>query len=214
MFRYAGGTPALQRKAQGDTLKKVTAREIMADCEPSFTAGSCVLQRPEIGGIIQHALLHFEGERYNLSAWCVMPNHIHVVMSPLGSHELSRILHSWKSFTSKEINKILNRNGRLWEPESFTHLIRSVEDLERFITYTEQNPFKAGLCQSAEDWPFSSCSASCSAGVPPASLHSIEFIDPRATPFAPLRCRGKLPHLYKEGGTYFVTFCLADAWGS
>ncbi|HEY3244903.1 MAG TPA: hypothetical protein VGM03_16300, partial [Phycisphaerae bacterium] len=70
--------------------------------------------------------------------------------------------------------------------------------------HIEDNPVKAGLCDAPEDWPFSSCGA----GFQPAP---IDFLDPRTTPFAPLRGRGELPHLYKEGATYFVTFCLYDA---
>ena len=181
--------------------------KIARKSEPALTAGSCVLRRHDIAEIVKRALLYFNDERYNLSAWCVMPNHVHVVVSPFGSFELSRILHSWKSYTSNEINKLLHRKGVLWERESFDHLIRSVDDWERFVTYTEQNPVKAGLCQRPEEWPFSSCSA----GFQPASSQNLEFVDPRATPFAPLRSRGKLPHLWKEGGTYFATFCLADA---
>jgi hypothetical protein len=63
----------------------------------------------------------------------------------------------------------------------------------------------AGLCHAPQDGPFSSCGA----GFQPAS--NLEFVDPRKTPFSELRSRGELPHLAKEGGTYFVTFRLADA---
>ncbi len=85
-----------------------------------------------------------------------MPNHVHVVLTPGEGHELSRILHSWKSFTANRINVLLGRSGRLWQEESFDHVIRSEEDLVKFIDYTENNPVVAGLCGLPDDWPHSS----------------------------------------------------------
>ena len=178
--------------------------EIIEQSERPLIAGSCVLRNERIARIVQDALLHFEGERYSLAAWCVMPNHVHVVVAPIGRHRLSRVLQSWKSFTSKQINKVLGREGTLWERESFDHLIRTAEHFGKFVEYTESNHVSAGLCKRPEDWPFSSCGA----GFQPAS---IEFVDPRKIPFVEPRSRGELPHLEKEGGCYFVTFRLADA---
>lgn len=82
---------------------------VAARSEPPLTAGSCVLRRPEVASIVTHALQHFDGERYVLHAWCVMPNHVHVVVTPMGENRLSSVLHSWKSFSAKQINKHLGR---------------------------------------------------------------------------------------------------------
>jgi REP element-mobilizing transposase RayT len=176
----------------------------MERCEPPARAGSCVLRRPDVARIVQDALRHFEGARYHLLAWTIMPNHVHVVFTPLGAWACHAILHSWKSFTSQQIGKLLGRRGTLWARESFDHVVRSPRDLERFVTYIEQNPVAAGLCADPADWRFSHCGA----GFQPAS---VPWVDPRSTPFAPLKTRGELPHLYKPGCTYFVTFCLYDA---
>ena len=127
---------------------------------------------PDVAEIVQNALLHFEGERYRLHAWCIMPNHVHLVVQPLAEHQLKDILHSWKSFTATKINHLLKRDGALWERESFDHLIRRAEHVEHFAQYTEHNPVAAGLTHAPQDWPFSSCGA----GFQPAPQ---EFVDPR-----------------------------------
>lgn len=64
--------------------------------------------------IVQRALQCFDGERYELGAWVVMPNHVHVVIRPFPGEALAKILHSWKSFTSHQINQQLGRSGPLW----------------------------------------------------------------------------------------------------
>jgi len=184
-----------------------SAEEIAAASEPSLTAGSCALRHPEIAVIVQNALIHFNEIRYTISAWCIMPNHVHVVVTPLLHYSIPAIMHSWKSFTSNHINKILGLDGPFWERESFDHLIRSFEDWVRFIRYTEDNPVLAGLCAKPENWPFSHCGA----GFQPAFPEGFELIDSRKTPFVPLQCRGELPHLYKDGCTYFITFRQFDA---
>jgi len=110
--------------------------------------GECWLKRPQIGVLIANALKFFEVQRYCLYAWSVMPNHVHAIVQPGKGFELSQILHSWKSYTAKEANKILGRNGEFWQSEYFDHLIRNEDDLVRKIEYVWKNPDKAGL----KDW--------------------------------------------------------------
>ena len=124
--------------------------------EPVSDRGSLVLKRPEVAGIVEKSLTHFQGDRYGLHAWVVMPNHVHAVLTPSKDHQLPDILHSWKSFTASRVNRLLGRSGRLWQRESFDHVVRSRESLLKLIHYTEENPVAAGLCRRAEDWPFSS----------------------------------------------------------
>jgi REP element-mobilizing transposase RayT len=141
-------------------LHKMSAAEIAAATEPPLRLGSCVLARPEAASIVQDAIRHFHGQRYLLSAWCVMLNHVHVVVTPMSGYEPSSIFHSWKSFTAHRINHLLGSRGTFWERECFDHLIRSMDQFEGFIDYVEQNPVVAGLCRDAADWPFSSCARS------------------------------------------------------
>ncbi len=115
--------------------------------------GACHLARPDVAEVIFNALRFFAGKRYELVAACVMPNHVHVVFAPLHEHGLADILHSWKSFTSKEANKLLGRTGQFWEREYFDRLIRNAAELERTVRYVVENPMKAGLKNWKWVWP-------------------------------------------------------------
>ena len=99
---------------------------------------------------MRDALLHFDGTRYDLLVWCVMPNHVHAIVRPRPGAQLSKILHSWKSFTGNAMNRILARTGAIWQPDSFDRLIRNADELERSIQYVLDNPKAAGL----SDWPW------------------------------------------------------------
>ncbi|MFH1717220.1 MAG: valine--tRNA ligase [Planctomycetota bacterium] len=112
--------------------------------------GECLLRDPRLGEILHNALRHFDGERYELVAWAVMPNHVHAILRPFAGHELPKIVHSWKSFTSKEINQRLDRQGSLWMDEYYDHLIRDEQDFRNQVEYVLANPEKAGL----QNWPW------------------------------------------------------------
>lgn len=119
--------------------------------------GDCFLRQPALADLVANALLFFAGERYELRAWTVMPNHVHAVVWPKPPQTLSEILHSWKSFTASKANKLLGRVGQdFWQEESYDHLIRDDEDLARCCEYTVQNPVSARLCARPEDWKWSS----------------------------------------------------------
>jgi REP element-mobilizing transposase RayT len=139
-------------------IHRLAATEIASLTEPPLKLGSCSLSRPEIAEIVQNALRHFHDRRYFLSAWCVMPNHVHAVFTPFAGFNPEKILHSWKSYTAHEANRIMGIQGAFWERESFDHLIRNLESFEGFISYIENNPVAAGFCQTPQDWPYSSCS--------------------------------------------------------
>jgi menaquinone-specific isochorismate synthase len=110
--------------------------------------GACHLANPQISKKVAGALQFFEGQRYRQFAWSVMPNHVHAVFRPLPNWPLEGIMHSWKSFTSKEANKVLHRTGDFWEPEYYDHLVRNEEEFYRYIEYVASNPKRAGL----KDW--------------------------------------------------------------
>ena len=141
--------------------KRKFARLVAEATEPPLRLGSCLLDRPECAKVVERALLHFNSQRYQLAAWCVMPNHVHVAYTALGLHAPDDIHHSWKSYTSHEINKLFSRTGALWERESFDHLIRSVDAFAAFIEYVEDNPVAAGLCSTPVEWKYSSAACFC-----------------------------------------------------
>jgi putative DNA methylase len=106
-----------------------------------------------------------------------MPNHVHAVFQPIlpdgqrleldapepvGEREdsvspLSIIMHSLKSYTAHEANKLLTRTGSFWQRESYDHWIRDEDELERIVLYVQANPIKAGLVSRPQDWFFCSC---------------------------------------------------------
>ena len=118
--------------------------------------GSCFLRNDRMAEIVEHALLHFDGERYALHAWRVMPNHVHTLFTPLKGSKMSGIVHSWKSFTAHKCNKLLDRTGKFWEREPFDRYIRNQRHFNNAVRYIEYNPVGAGLCEKAEDWKWSS----------------------------------------------------------
>ena len=103
---------------------------------------------PRIATIVEDTLKHFDNERYFLYAWCVMPNHVHALVSPFDGYSLSSILHSWKLFSSRSANAVLGRSGRFWQPESYDHIVRSDEEFTKVMEYILNNPISAGL----KDW--------------------------------------------------------------
>ena len=113
-------------------------------------SGSCALANKQIGQVVADALLHFHNVRYDMNAYVVMPNHVHIVVKPQNGYSLQQLLHSWKSYTSNQANKLLGNSGEFWEREYYDHLVRSEGDLERVIAYVLENPAKAGLA----DWPW------------------------------------------------------------
>lgn len=108
-------------------------------------SGSCILKDPAIAEIVQSALRHFDGDRYELSAFVVMPNHIHVLFRLHEGQDLAKTLHSWKSFTAHEINKALKQQGPLWQEEYFDRIVRDGSHFARLVDYIVDNPGKAGL---------------------------------------------------------------------
>ena len=102
--------------------------------------GECVLSQPEPRGILVDSLKHFDAQRYALGDWVVMPNHAHVLVTPLGGVELSKVLHAWKSYSANEINRLLGRRGQLWQKESFDHIVRGPAAAERIRRYIRNNP--------------------------------------------------------------------------
>ena len=101
--------------------------------------GSCVLNDPVLAGIVANALHHFDGEHYSLGSFVVMPNHVHVLFRPLGGYTLPDIMKSWKGFTAREINKRLDKSGKLWQEDYFDRLIRDEKHFIRVTQYIREN---------------------------------------------------------------------------
>ena len=120
--------------------------------------GACWLREERIAGQVEDALLHYDGVRYRLLSWVIMPNHVHAMIETTPGFPLEAVVHSWKSFTAKQVNKILGRSGQVWEEDYFDRYIRDENHLSTVVDYIEQNPVKAGLVDTASDWRWSSAS--------------------------------------------------------
>ena len=114
------------------------------------------LRVPEIANILQETLLKWDGERYRLISWVIMPNHGHILFSPFEGHRVSDIMHSIKSFTAHFANDLLKRKGRFWAKEYFDRYIRDQRHFANTLAYIENNPVKAKLCKLPCEWPYSS----------------------------------------------------------
>ncbi len=133
--------------------------------------GCCALQHPQVAKIVEQALLHFDGARYRLLAWCIMPNHVHALLQP--EHPLARIVQSWKSYTGRRALAHLAElelgvpRSQFWMREYWDRFIRDENHLRRTIAYIHENPVKAGLCLQPGDWRWSS--ARLALGTPSSS---------------------------------------------
>ena len=118
--------------------------------------GVCYLQDLRIAGLVQDALLFHDQAKYRLAAWVIMPNHAHILCTPNIGCSLASIMHSLKSYTANEANKLLNRRGHFWQKEYFDRYIRNATHYAKVAQYIENNPVKARLCEKPEEWPFGS----------------------------------------------------------
>lgn len=122
--------------------------------------GCCALRHPKVAEVMQTALLFHEGGRYDLRAWCIMPNHVHVLVWP--TVPLAKIVQSWKGYTGRwamRENAELELGvpgGAFWMRDYWDRYIRDEAHYHKVVHYIHHNPVKAGLCARPEDWPWSS----------------------------------------------------------
>ncbi|HEX7831858.1 MAG TPA: transposase [Thermoanaerobaculia bacterium] len=143
-----------EHRALARVLTRAELRErVETDLERElhYGAGIACMNDPRVADIVASAFTHFDGLRYRLVAWCVMPNHAHIVFTPMAA-DITSIVHSWKSYTSNAVNALLGREGRLWQPEYFDRIIRDERHLTDAVSYVLDNPIKAGL----RDWKWTS----------------------------------------------------------
>jgi len=120
-------------------------------------SGPFWLRDHRIAALVAESLHHRNGQVYDLDAFCIMPNHVHLLCTPLAKadgtyHALAAIMHSLKRYTARQANQLLGREGAFWQHENYDHVVRDEEEWQRIITYILNNPVKAGLVQNWEDW--------------------------------------------------------------
>ena len=144
-------------KQEADAVKRVEiARRIEAYCDEGN--GSCVLRDPRAARLVQEVLFEYHGVCCELHSWVVMPNHVHVLLTPLGL-VLEKVVHRIKGASALQVNRLLGQKGRLWQPGYFDRLIRNSNHFDGTKRYIELNPVKAKLCTDPALWAWSSCNA-------------------------------------------------------
>jgi putative transposase len=123
-----------QRKQFHETF----SREYLENLDKGW--GACVLRQAELSEIVADSLGHFDGNRYHLGNFVVMPNHVHLLVCLLGETDIVGQCYSWKKFTAGEINKAIGKSGRFWQEDSFDHLVRSPEQFDAIQRYIAENP--------------------------------------------------------------------------
>lgn len=135
--------------------------------------GSCILAQPKAAEIVIQAWKFFDHQRYDLIAYVVMPNHIHLLIKTFHDWQLGELVKSWKRYSTKEIRKlfvadssfdevpnssinILSSNNAFWQREYWDRFIRDERHFHRCIRYIHENPSKAGLCNDPSQWKWSS----------------------------------------------------------
>jgi len=107
--------------------------------------GECLLRDERCRREVAERLLFKHDCDYDLGDWVVMPNHVHVLLQPLGGVCLEEIMKPVKGISARNINRLLDRSGSVWMQESFSHIVRSLEQLKKFQRYIQMNPQKVGL---------------------------------------------------------------------
>jgi putative transposase len=114
--------------------------------------GACLLQDAELSTLVGNSLLHFDGDRYILTDYVVMPNHLHLMVAFRDEAALLKQCTSWKRYTAREINGRLHQSGEFWQVDQFDHLVRSPEQFEHYRRYIADNPKHAGLPAGQYQW--------------------------------------------------------------
>ncbi len=116
--------------------------------------GPTYLQKQAVAAIIEGNLLRFDGIKYILLHWVLMPNHVHLLLKILKGYSLAQVVHSLKSYTANQANRELGRAGRFWSIEYYDRFIRDGRHYANVVNYIHANPVKAGLCGTTKDWAF------------------------------------------------------------
>lgn len=107
--------------------------------------GSCLLRESRHREEVQRCLLYGDSLQYDLGDFVIMPNHVHLLLKPKIAGQLQTLLRPIKGVSARNINEYTGASGALWQGESFDHIMRSLDQLERVQEYIRDNPIKAGL---------------------------------------------------------------------
>jgi putative transposase len=155
-FRLAGSLPR-ERAFDRDTVTSGEAFVLMDRLLDTGRTGPLHLKRAECGRIVVDAIQFHAVKSYELNAYVVMPNHVHLLVTP--EVDPAIFLRSIKGFSARRINEFLGQTGALWQQESYDHVVRNKEEFGRIRSYIEQNPVRAGLVRDASGFEWGSAAA-------------------------------------------------------
>ena len=183
-FRLAGSLPARvveQLRAEAEQLEKkfLTIKDhkekpLLRDKEQrklfvkwddalhNSKTGPLWLKEDGIAEIVANSIRFHDGNWFDVLAYCIMPNHAHLVLTPFESsdtadYSLTKIMHNIKRNSANHANKMLGRTGAFWQHESYDHFARNDAELERIIKYVLYNPVKARPVKEQTDWKWNYC---------------------------------------------------------
>jgi hypothetical protein len=165
-FRLADSFPELLRSEWEHFAKIEDDRERRAQLEAYLDkgCGACHLRRADVAQLVENNFLQFGGSpwrtpehapRYELRAWVVMPNHVHILFK-VGTVPMSEIVGAWKRHTGRLANKLIGKRGAFWAEDYFDVFMRDAEHEQQTVRYIENNPPKAKLVLDPKTWPWSS----------------------------------------------------------
>jgi REP element-mobilizing transposase RayT len=135
---------------------RVTERRRRIETWLDRGVGSCRLRDSRIAALVRDNWLRFDGVQYDLCAWVVMPNHVHVLIREHAGFPLPQVINAWKSYTAHAANRQLGATGAFWQADYWDRFIRDEGHYLRIVAYIHDNPVSAGLVARREDWPWSS----------------------------------------------------------
>lgn len=171
-FRLADSLPVqvildLKRQRQQEIKEtKKSSSELQEIEERYFKYYDEWLEKENVAQIVSEKILEMQNKRYQLIAYCIMPNHVHLLIENLtkesaghqgksSKYPVTETLRLLKGSTARYCNQVVGRNGAFWYGESYDHSVRTEKELERIIVYILHNPVKAGLVKEWKDWKFS-----------------------------------------------------------
>ncbi|MFK7948276.1 MAG: transposase [Saprospiraceae bacterium] len=157
-----------EKRLQIERKRQFVKYEKVLDKNP---IGQCILNIPQVATTVSEKLKQYHDKYYSLIAYCIMPNHVHFLANferqlldneqfrlnheELEYTQLSQVMQYIKGGSAREINLILNNTGnKVWAKDSYDHFIRDDKEFKNVINYILQNPVKAGLVESTDNWKY------------------------------------------------------------
>ncbi|MCH8527430.1 MAG: transposase [Kiritimatiellae bacterium] len=109
--------------------------------------GESIFREVKAAGLMAEVLQFHEGKKMRMDAFVIMPNHIHCLAQLCGETTVSELMHSWRSYSALQLNRLRNRKGKLWSEDFWDRVIRSPENYWHVRKYIKDNPRKANLSE-------------------------------------------------------------------